>query len=627
MSYYGREIRGLNPRDFGAKGDGVTDDTLAFQACQAEAISSGFHAVFFDDGIYPIGSQGIAPPLSGGCYLLGDIGVDDFVFEGSGPGSVLRIHPDQTGAPSFAVLGLNAVSNPVAKRVVIRNFRIDGNAANVVIGGGQVLAGIDIVTGEDVRVESIVCHDIPATLSVGIKVGGVVDGVFVTRGIVRNCISHDHASGFGIKITNVDEFTTIENSIAYNCYHDFNIHNLGNALNVSRNVLVRNCTSVAGPNANNDVSFLIDSGVSEPGQDIQVDGCTVLGRVQIDEVDRAFFDDCIFSNVGAIGSTVILNAQVERASITNSILESTTGDPVVSLSGASGVGPKNAVSIRDSIVLADTQGIAGDRVGGEDLIIDGTVFIKTRDAVDDAYMVDIDSTSRSSAIVGFDGTAEQVDVEGDIREFLSSGDKFQITGTTLNDGFYTVSSITYVAPNTQITVNENIQDEVAVGSVLYAANDSIRIRRNVFAGKNRDIRISAVTFTNSWKSIVVLENYLGCSGFVNSAGVDFQTTGGGTFGSYPALINNILGPTKDRMVSLGDFALFLLDAYIVSSNYETNIANNPRGIARRLVTTSSPEARVGAWVGEEATDVNGGAGAVHYVKDAGDLTLFNWRSK
>ena len=42
----------VNVRDFGAKGDGATDDTAAIQAADAEAFSSS-KTVYFPSGIYP----------------------------------------------------------------------------------------------------------------------------------------------------------------------------------------------------------------------------------------------------------------------------------------------------------------------------------------------------------------------------------------------------------------------------------------------------------------------------------------------------------------------------------------------------------------------------------------------
>lgn len=58
----------VSARDFGATGDGVTDDTAAIQAALDAAAAAGGAVVHLDAGTYVISGSGKA---SSGCLLIG----------------------------------------------------------------------------------------------------------------------------------------------------------------------------------------------------------------------------------------------------------------------------------------------------------------------------------------------------------------------------------------------------------------------------------------------------------------------------------------------------------------------------------------------------------------------------
>lgn len=69
------------------------------------------------------------------------------------------------------------------------------------------------------------------------------------------------------------------------------------------------------------------------------------------------------------------------------------------------------------------------------------------------------------AVTDVDTVAEQVVVNGDITDRLSSGDTFDITGSTGNNGTYTINTIIFSARKTTITVTGDITDATVDGDV------------------------------------------------------------------------------------------------------------------------------------------------------------------
>jgi len=109
-----KDIR--NVKAFGAKGDGIADDTLAIQTA-LDDLTSGAGLVFLPPGVYLISS-----PLI--------INAENYVvFEGSGSASVLRASSSFTG---------NAIITNTydrARGMLLRNFCIEGNPAVTGIQG------------------------------------------------------------------------------------------------------------------------------------------------------------------------------------------------------------------------------------------------------------------------------------------------------------------------------------------------------------------------------------------------------------------------------------------------------------------------------------------------------------
>jgi polygalacturonase len=151
----------LNVRDFGAKGDGVTDDTAAIQKV---IDTSAGRKVYLPSGVYRVsqtGSQAFALRAVSGLTLLGD-----------GSASILKLAPNQ--GQWCRVLSGSGVSN-----VTLQAFAVDG-------------------TDDQQLAWSEQRHGIFFTKSVNIRCNGLFpgntsgDGIFYyggTTGIIENCVA------------------------------------------------------------------------------------------------------------------------------------------------------------------------------------------------------------------------------------------------------------------------------------------------------------------------------------------------------------------------------------------------------------------------------------------------------
>lgn len=117
----------VSVRDFGAVGDGTTDDKAAINAAIAAAQAAGGGEVYFPEGTYLI-TGGIGPGWTGnsdrdGLLITGN----NITLVGTGPGTILK--QDSTNQNLLALDGTVAqISN-----ITIRNMRFDGPTARHVM--------------------------------------------------------------------------------------------------------------------------------------------------------------------------------------------------------------------------------------------------------------------------------------------------------------------------------------------------------------------------------------------------------------------------------------------------------------------------------------------------------------
>ncbi|MEC1437213.1 peptidase G2 autoproteolytic cleavage domain-containing protein [Bacillus sonorensis] len=132
-------MRSVNVKDFGAKGDGVTDDTAAFE----KAIGSGFSSIYVPDGTYMV--KGVKLPSFTKLY-------------GNGMKSVIKLHPDAD--PTAHVITNKDYTNGNSY-IQIENLLVDWNLnkKNNKIGSGPNASCVNITNSQFVWINKVHAKD------------------------------------------------------------------------------------------------------------------------------------------------------------------------------------------------------------------------------------------------------------------------------------------------------------------------------------------------------------------------------------------------------------------------------------------------------------------------------------
>lgn len=174
-----------NVKDFGAVGDGITDDATAVQS----AIAAG-GITFFPVGTYLIGT-----PLSFTARML---------IAGAGWGSVIKAK----NALNDYVIKMDGVYD---NRGFVRNITIDGNCANQSAGGGILASGSVESTYHNIHFTN--CYDY------GLKLAGFGGGAFGHHNRVDNSLFDltvaSAGVGGGVLMTSSDENYINKNDFAF----------------------------------------------------------------------------------------------------------------------------------------------------------------------------------------------------------------------------------------------------------------------------------------------------------------------------------------------------------------------------------------------------------------------------
>ncbi|MBC7294417.1 MAG: right-handed parallel beta-helix repeat-containing protein, partial [Thermoleophilia bacterium] len=186
----------FNVRDFGAKGDGLTDDTLAIQAAIDQAAAAG-GSVYIPSGTYVVSKQGSnawALRLASGITVFGD-----------GPSSLIKLAPNQD-------FWTRVLSGTDIADVVLRDFAIDGNDNNQAIWSEQ-RHGVFISRGQNITSQRLLVRN---TSGDGIFYyggsSGLIEGCTVVGGAVpknaRVGINFQGAAGLVVRNNTVTNYDT-----------------------------------------------------------------------------------------------------------------------------------------------------------------------------------------------------------------------------------------------------------------------------------------------------------------------------------------------------------------------------------------------------------------------------------
>ncbi len=108
-----------NVRDFGAVGDGITDDRLAIQAAIDDAVANDRGGIFFPSGTYRVSRT----EVTAGSWSLDLNGVTDFMAAGEGAKSVVKLADTTVATSDWHVFILR--NN--CRRVIFKYLVVDGN--------------------------------------------------------------------------------------------------------------------------------------------------------------------------------------------------------------------------------------------------------------------------------------------------------------------------------------------------------------------------------------------------------------------------------------------------------------------------------------------------------------------
>lgn len=182
-----------------------------------------------------------------------------------------------------------------------------------------------------------------------------------------------------------------------------------------------------------------------------------------------------------------------------------TGESIVSTDQSLGTGDGSTITFQ--LVKAYTKGsltmsrTISKPVSGTTVVALDSVLQSSGWSIDTATGV-ITFAQSTWAIVAVDTGTDVVEVSGDKTGDVSAADSIEISGSTGNDGVYTVQSVTYNGGSgrTEITVTEDITDATADGDVLHGQpNNGVAVT----AGFEFDVPVRFDTD----KLSVVLENY------------------------------------------------------------------------------------------------------------------------
>lgn len=205
----------VSVKDFGAVGDGSTDDTSAIQATINAVGAAGGGTVYFPAGTYKISSK--LTVANNGVYLVGAgrrgttlsptaMSTDHILFDTVSNGGLSHLAIIPSGAQTGSTASVRVLN---CNRVVLDSFLIFGNCqTGVVCDGGAIqflttisnfqidscaFSGIQVGNGANFAQDTTIFEGVVANCSVGILLTHC-SGVYATSIDVLSCINNGIAS-------------------------------------------------------------------------------------------------------------------------------------------------------------------------------------------------------------------------------------------------------------------------------------------------------------------------------------------------------------------------------------------------------------------------------------------------
>ena len=177
-------------KDFGASGNGISDDRAAIQSAIDEAVAHNKGGIFFPAGTYRV-SRVTTP---GGRWSLDLNGARDFVVMGEGSKSVVKLMNTSAATGDWHVF----ILRNDCRRVMFSDLVIDGNRLGLTSPDEQS-HGIEVEGGtEDLLIDRCILRD---CFGDGVRLlGTAATGKNVRRVRITNCLFQaNKRSGLGIQ--------------------------------------------------------------------------------------------------------------------------------------------------------------------------------------------------------------------------------------------------------------------------------------------------------------------------------------------------------------------------------------------------------------------------------------------
>jgi len=191
-------------KDFGAAGDGITDDRQAIQAAIDDAVAGDKGGIVIPSGTYRV-SRVTVP---GGRWSLDLNSVQDFMVLGEGPKSVVKLMDTTSATGDWHVF----ILRNSCRRVVFKDLVIDGNRTGLTQPDEQS-HGVEVESGtEDLVIDRCILRE---CFGDGVRLVGTDQaGKLVRRVRIENCLFQTNKrSGLGIQ-------RAIEQIIVAHCHFD-----------------------------------------------------------------------------------------------------------------------------------------------------------------------------------------------------------------------------------------------------------------------------------------------------------------------------------------------------------------------------------------------------------------------
>ncbi len=459
----------VSVKDFGAVGDGVTDDTAAIQAAITYAASSS-KTVFFPDGIYSANSLTLTSSMSmsAGAMLRYNGANNGTLMTASGNG--LNIETFFADA-NFNNCSLLVVSGNDSQLGTIKVKNVIASAT-----GADSLYGVAF-SGNDNTAASILVENFENT---GWSNESFPQGVAFTDTATRNVVGSvvgDVTSSL-VVIGSSSGITEIGSIIAKNIA-DNGLYQLGGYLQLGKLSYINDADTVG----------------NEPA--VFAGGDAVVGAIQIIGGSNAIgFDDC--------GDVSIQTIQIQESAVgrtAGSIMRTRSGNTVA---GSIYIGSVSGI-LKQSTTLF--------------LLSTGTIASFTMDSLDVEYFYTVASSTTSWAV--FDACQQFSVKEFDVRiidttDALTSATNFWLRAASAN-----LLRPSYVG-NIRVTIYQSdkttvsdagfrgqdfVQDLIQVDSGVFAVNiGPYLLKVGTTTPTNGGIYASAIPLTGTWKRGTVLWN-------------------------------------------------------------------------------------------------------------------------